>query len=382
MDSNMSNSDNKYTKLRWILTISGVLLYMVDIFMDAAVALKYYQEKNYVWSGLTTVFILVGLVVTQIFSYAWYREDVNNVMINPEGRTKISGMSKGVLTVLHLFGMGIFTRYYHLLKKGFEVVWTSGTDDHHKLFCHATDLSMLKMFEAFLESVPQLLLQLYIVLGHNESSVIQYLCMAFSFLNAAWALVDYRRCLRRSIPRFREMPSGLPTAVYLLYKLCTITSRILSYSLLLMLSIYSTIALTILWLLATIWTHTLQTDFCSTKKLEFLYRGVVGVILMFTFFNVKGQDTKVAMIVYYFFYTLMNILALSLLVFLKPGLQKATFFMTVSGVISWGSVLGLVSLVLYYLYLHPRGMWREADVVDGMGREAVITGRIKKFLQP
>lgn len=211
--------------------------------------------------------------------------------------------------------------------------------------------------------------------------------MAFSFFNAAWALVDYRRCLRRSIPRFREMPSGLPTAVYLLYKLCTITSRILSYTLLLMLSIYSTIALPILWLLATIWTHTLKTDFCSTltskhKRLEFLYRAVVGVILMFTFFNVKGQDTKVAMTVYYCFYTLMNILTLSLLGFLNPGLQKATFLMTVSGVISWGSVLGLVSLVLYYLFLHPRETRREADEVDGIGREVVITGRINNFLQP
>lgn len=44
---------------------------------------------------------------------------------------------------------------------------------HQKLFCLATDLSMLKLFEAFLESVPQLLLQLYVVLGHSECSVIQ-----------------------------------------------------------------------------------------------------------------------------------------------------------------------------------------------------------------
>ncbi len=46
-------------------------------------------------------------------------------------------------------------------------------DVHQKLFCLATDLSMLKLFEAFLESVPQLLLQLYIALGHAECSVMQ-----------------------------------------------------------------------------------------------------------------------------------------------------------------------------------------------------------------
>lgn len=71
-------------------------------------------------------------------------------------------------------------RYYHMLKKGYNVVWTTNSytveerrDVHHKLFCLATDLSMLKLFEAFLESVPQLLLQLYIVMGHEECSVMQ-----------------------------------------------------------------------------------------------------------------------------------------------------------------------------------------------------------------
>ena len=74
-----------------------------------------------------------------------------------------------------------YCRYYHLLKKGFTVVWTKTnytederTDVHRNLFYLATDLSMLKLFEAFLESVPQLLLQLYIVmLGHQECSVLR-----------------------------------------------------------------------------------------------------------------------------------------------------------------------------------------------------------------
>lgn len=72
-------------------------------------------------------------------------------------------------------------RYYHLLREGFKVVWTTTNSDtveerrdvHHNLFCLATDLSMLKLLEAFLESVPQLLLQLYIVMGHNECSLMQ-----------------------------------------------------------------------------------------------------------------------------------------------------------------------------------------------------------------
>lgn len=253
---------------------------------------------------------------------------------------------------------------------------------HHGLFCMATDLSMLKLFEAFLESAPQLLLQLYVLLGHDERSPVQYLSVTLSCFNLAWALVDYRRCLRRSLPHVTEMPSGIPTAVYLLYKLCTISSLILSFSLLITLSKYSTVGFTVLWLLATIWTHTLQTSFCSSRGLELLYRAVVGVILTFTFFNVKGQNTKVAMIVYYFTHFLIYFTALLLMSLLKPEMRTSSTFLTVSGLIIGGSVLGLVCLVLYYLFLHPRGKDLVGDEVDGLGQETEYARRVRNAMQP
>lgn len=205
--------------------------------------------------------------------------------------------------------------------------------------------------------------------------------MAFSFFSIAWALVDYRRCLRRSLPHINEMPSGLPTVVYLLYKLCTITSLILSYSLLLILSAYTSVALTIVWLLATTWTHVLQTNFCSCRGLELLYRAVIGVILMFTFFNVKGQDTKVAMVVYYFIFSLVVISSPLLLAWLKPEFNTSTW-LTLSILIFGGLFLGLVCLVLYYMLLHPTGTLQEADEVDGLSKENNTMKRIKTFLQP
>ncbi|XP_020501786.1 XK-related protein 9 [Labrus bergylta] len=386
----MLQSDSQYTKLRWLLTIAGLFLYVVDIWTDIVLALKYFQEKHFVWSALTVVFVLTGLLVTNIFSYAWYRDDMRDVMLNPEGKTTILGLSKGGLAALHLCGVGIFTRFYHLLKKGFRVVWTTTNfyteeerrEENHSLFCLATDLSMLKLFEAFLESAPQLLLQLYIALSQDGCSVMQYLSMAFSFLNIAWSLVDYRRCLRRSLPNVSEMPSGLPTVIYLLYKLCTIISHILSYTLLLILSTYSTVALTVLWLFWTTWANLLQTNFCSSRGLELVYRAVVGVILTFTFFNVKGQDTRVAMTLYYSFYSLVNISAPFLVGLLSPELQRVPFLLAVSGLIFGGLVLGLLCLVLYYLLLHPREKWPEADEVDGLGAETESTRRIRNFLQP
>lgn len=215
------------------------------------------------------------------------------------------------------------------------------------------------------------MLRLFAVLG-----------ISFSFINAAWALVVYRQCQRRSLPDVKEMPGGVPTVIYLFYKLFTITSHVLGYALLLLFSIYSTAGLAIVWLLGTAWTHCLHTDFCSSRSLEFLYRAVVGVILTFTFFNVKGQGTKHTMITYYVFHSLGNMLSPVLLGLLRPDLLTLTLLLCVSVLMAACSVLGLVCLVLYYLLLHPTEACREADEVDGMGIKVESKMRLKDFLYP
>ncbi|XP_008394578.1 XK-related protein 9 [Poecilia reticulata] len=400
----MEQSDKQFSKWRWLLALVGLFMYLGDICTDTALVLRYFHEKLYVWSGLTALFIITGLTVNQIFSYAWFLEDMHkNVMDSKPKRRYL---------VLHIFGMGILLRSCQLLKQGYKEIWgqemphnqTSENGDeegssashHSKLFSDTADLSMLKLFETFLESAPQLLLQLYIHQNHEEWSVLQSISMVFSFFNLAWSLVDYRICLRKSLPQSRELPSGLPTAVYLLYKLFTITSLILSYSLLLILSVYSTVGFTSLWLLGTIRAHRLETSFCSSGALELLYRGVIGAILVFTFFNVKGQGTKRDMTVYYFFWTVINFSTPLLMFFLKPELKTITFLLVVSGVIYGGSLLGLILLVLYYRFLHPKQEAKKlSDQVDGQenmnGQENVdgqekettpSTRRTREFIKP
>lgn len=106
----MPQSDLRYSKLRWVLTVAGLLMYVVDMGTDVGLAVKYFNEKHFVWAGLTLVFLLVGLLVTQIFSSAWYRDDMNDILIKAEGKTSQPDMSKCGLTVLHLLGLGIFIR--------------------------------------------------------------------------------------------------------------------------------------------------------------------------------------------------------------------------------------------------------------------------------
>lgn len=101
----MQQSDAQFSKLRWLLTLGGLFLYVGDIGTDIGLALMYFRESQYTWTGLTVMFILIGMLVTQTFSYAWFWDDMK------KGELIAAGGSKRLFTALHVFGMGIFTRY-------------------------------------------------------------------------------------------------------------------------------------------------------------------------------------------------------------------------------------------------------------------------------
>ncbi|MCJ8745735.1 hypothetical protein PDJAM_G00133830 [Pangasius djambal] len=367
-----------FTRFRWICTFVGLVFSVVDIASDLLLSLQYFREGHYTWFALTLSFILIGSLCTQIFSYSWFRDDYND-----EEETQTQTTHMGLLHLLHL---GFFTRYYDLLKRSFSCVWRarSRSSNEMELFGLAADLSMLRLMETFLESVPQLLLQTYIMLQHQRTSKLQYLSMVVSFLNVAWSTVDYWRCLRRSLPNTEEMPRGIPTAVYLFYKILTITARILSLSLFIMLSPWSILVLFVMWLLVTGWAHVVKTDFCTSLCLEELYRSVVGVILVFTFFNIKGKKTKKDMSLYYVIVTLSNFLAPVLLFLVIPRTAESDFFLPVTVFIVISNTMGLGFLILYYSALHPRNQ-DESDVVDGMvtvnTNNSSTTSRSDRFLR-
>uniref|UniRef100_A0A8C2CQ70 XK-related protein n=1 Tax=Cyprinus carpio TaxID=7962 RepID=A0A8C2CQ70_CYPCA len=372
-------SGEKFTWFRWLCTVFGVLFYLGDTGSDFMLSMQYFSRGHLTWAILTLVFVLVGSVCIQAFSFAWFKDDKDNYEEDDKG------LSTCHLIGIHVLQIGIFTRYICLLKKSFKAL-RSGQKEQSQLIGLATDLSMLRMFETFLESIPQLILQAYIILEHNDRFPLQYISMAMSFLTIAWATVDYRRSLRQSLPHLNNMPSGIPTVIYLSYKIFTITPRILSLTLFIMLSIYSTVAMACIWLLGTIWAFLEETSFCTSRALEHLYRAVVGVILIFTFFNIKGENTRVHMTLYYIFTLCHNLAAPILLFLLKPESERTDYFLPILFFILVSNLMGLGFLGLYYSLLHPRGPGRKGikedgmDEMDGMKHEPKTT-RLQHFLQ-
>ncbi|KFZ55064.1 XK-related protein 9 [Antrostomus carolinensis] len=375
----------KFTKQNFIFLVGGIIIYVVDIGVDFWVASKYFCQGQYSWSILILCFRGLSSLITQIFSYEWFKNDW-------EGTD--TGKPKWIFLV-HLLQCGIFIRYWFALKYGCQAAFKQNSGDapetdppnfiQKQAVDVVTDINMLRVFKTFLETTPQLFIQLYILMEHGKNNFCQYAAIIISFCGISISMVDYQISLRKSLPDKEEF-RVLPKLVYLFYKLLTITSWIFSISLITLLSVRSSgMLLIFLWTCGFTWTLKQHTIFCKSKKMEYLYRTVVGIILIFTFFNIKGRKTKLCISIYYATHTVVTLGILFVYMFWKPSIIMEIHFTIVSILTILSLVLGIIFLVVYYRFFHPTAYCRpqaHSDEVDGAAgqKDRVESGRFQNFL--
>ncbi|NWR90859.1 XKR9 protein, partial [Furnarius figulus] len=376
----------KFTKQNFVFLVLGIIIYIVDIGVDFWVASKYFCQGQYSWSLLILCFRCLSSLITQRFSYEWFRNDWE---VTDTAKLKW-------IFLVHLFQCGIFIRYWFALKYGCQAAFkqkssgdASETDPSNFIQKQAidavTDINMLRVFKTFLETTPQLFVQIYILMEHDKTNFYQYAAIFMSFCGISCSVVDYQISLRKALPDKDEF-RGPSKFTYLFYKLLTITSWVLSISLITLLSVKIFVILLIFhWICGFTWTLKQRTTFCKSKKMEYLYRIVVGIILIFTFFNIKGKRTKVCISIYYATHTVVTLGILFVYMFWKPALIKEIYFTVLSIVTSFSLVLGIIFLVVYYRHFHPTTYcrsWAYSDEVDGVAgeKDRVKTGRFQNFL--
>lgn len=69
-----------------------------------------------------------------------------------------------VLDSYLIFCMDFYFRFWRVLKLGFKSRRTKSHDDLEAVYSANNDVCLLRLFESFLESAPQLTLQLYIII--------------------------------------------------------------------------------------------------------------------------------------------------------------------------------------------------------------------------
>nr|XP_006821540.1 PREDICTED: XK-related protein 6-like [Saccoglossus kowalevskii] len=132
-----------------LFVLVSIISFIVDIATDIIVTREYVQDTEYLWAGLTIGLILLPSIVMQIFSCIWY--------INDSDMTWWKWL-------IHGFQLSPLFRYINVIKTGIVAQRTKEIVDFQRLYHKQNDACMLRLFEAFLESAPQLILQMYIML--------------------------------------------------------------------------------------------------------------------------------------------------------------------------------------------------------------------------
>ncbi|XP_063779968.1 XK-related protein 9 isoform X1 [Pseudophryne corroboree] len=367
-----------FTKWNFFMTMSGIFAFIFDIGADLWISLKYFQQELYLFGLLTIFFVLVSTLIVQAFSFTWFKDDSDE---SSYSRLKW-------ILIIHLFQAGTLLRYWYAVKFGYQATHDPSRekrmDTKKKAVEAMTDLSMLRCFKTYLESAPQLILQLYILMEHGQITVIQYASILISVSSISWSTVDYQMSLRKSLPGKKGISVGFPMFSYVFYKLFTLTSWLLSIVFLLTCNVHIFTTLVIMLGIAGFcWASMQHTDFCQNTRMEILYRVVVGIILIFTFFNVKGSRTRIPISVYYCVRVLMTTGILTLCFYLKPAFIFTFIFAVLSIAVVAALGFGILFLIIYYAYFHPSLHFTDQTSEDTVDYPASMgKSRITNFMRP
>ncbi|XP_068955645.1 XK-related protein 4 [Petaurus breviceps papuanus] len=266
------------------------------------------------------------------------------------------------------FGAGMFKdlnkliadcqQYFHTIYLGIRSR-RSGENDrwrfYWKMVYEYADVSMLHLLATFLESAPQLVLQLCIVVQTHTLQALQGLTAAASLVSLAWALASYQKALRDS--RDDKKPiSYMAVIIQFCWHFFTIAARVITFALFAsVFQLYFGIFIVLHWCIMTFWIVHCETEFCITKWEEIVFDMVVGIIYIFSWFNVKEGRTRCRLFIYYFVILLENT-ALSALWYLYKAPQIADAFAIPALCVVFSSFLtGIVFMLMYYAFFHPNG---------------------------
>ncbi|KAL1255719.1 hypothetical protein QQF64_013780 [Cirrhinus molitorella] len=343
----------RYSFLEYLFTLVGLVLFLLDIALDIWTVVSFYQDGAYVYMAVLIFLLLGSSVFLQVFSWLWYSDYLGHI------ETKVEKFADRHLLIkpFHFLQLGVYLRYAGVIEIStthFVHRTNSFTEGVAVYLNH--DLQMLRLFETFSESTPQLILMMSIILQRGELELITGLKILTSAAAIASSVAMYHRSMRAFLPKKRKM-SWFSTGVYFLWNLLLIIPRVTALALFCsVLPCFIIAHFLSLWMLLVLvaWRH--KTSYMEHPGWEWLFRAAVGLIWYFSWFNISTGGMKLKMVLYYTFIALDTMMLLGL--WCWKVLEYAGCWSSMNPYIVIPTLIGLYAIgilvkIIYYRWFHP-----------------------------
>ncbi|KAG0722037.1 XK-related protein 6 [Chionoecetes opilio] len=306
--------------------VFGVVTLLLDWGLDMATAYNHWHHEDLAWFILTVVFMSVSSLVMMGVSLYWYIKDTANEAVLGEAAPRVSRCKWVVRLTLLLCQLGPLQRYYDTLRYGWKSrkYWKRGDTQKQRqyytwMLYEDGDSVFLRMFECFMESAPQLVLQLYILTQISEAEdpskygKIWRYTISFgsvtSLVSLAWGVMAFARGTRFTALE-KDNISLLGSFVIFLWHLFCLGARV--SALVVFASVFRLMVVWVClghWLLMVVCLLGRRSFRASGASLlcEVVYCLLFGAIYVFVFLNDKDEPTRWKYTAYYTVWEMENL---------------------------------------------------------------------------
>lgn len=361
----------------WDLTclVWAILFHIFDIYTDVNVSVHYFKKGEVEFAIATIVIILVPSIVNSCVSYRMYCMD-RDLEVSYEWRRK-----KLLRIVMLVFQLAPMLRYIDSLRyalKSWRAEKNKDKDRQEKYYKlmlkEDADVALLRVFECFLESAPQQVLQVsYILKSIYLKSPLEpgytgydpYLSAGSSCLGMALCLMTYQKSIRY-VQEDKDNINCKGSVCIFFWHFCVAISRILMLSAMLYISwIWTISSMVTHWMFMTVALSLLEShDFCSsTSAIRFkrvyvcenlanvLFSAVLGLVYIFTYITPGEGGTCFRYTCYYTICLLENVVGAALWSYYQ---ESYWYTVPISFACVVPFVLGCLFMIVYHLKFHPK----------------------------
>ncbi|XP_071144139.1 XK-related protein 6-like [Mytilus edulis] len=344
-----------------LAAVLSIVFFLFDVISDVVLAEEYYRFQRWIPFVFTISFIIIPHLVLNAINISWYCNDYSKEEKSEKHTKKLVWFLRGFFSLP--FMLGPVVRNVEYMHYGFKSKSRSLSESERRYFykmvlCENADAAMLRMIEAFLESAPQLVLQIYIIMTEANTDglmmqIVRPAAMIGSGIGVSWSLVSYQKALRLSYNRKERKLSLLGVIFYYIWKSCEVAPRIILLSLsAAQFGYHMLVATCIHWILMSLWVGRQNQEMYDKMRDKIVHYIVIGYVLIFCFQNVQKGKTRYRTMFYYFVTFVENVIMLTLWTYFTHHKREWVYLAVIVSVPSC-MVIQIIVQILYYKCVHP-----------------------------